>query len=247
LPEEVLSVATPATTVDSQYIDFGRAFQFFFEDPEWVKKTVMGSLFVLLTMVLIGAPFLAGYGMAVMRRTARGEARPLPEWDDYGKYFMDGLQVIGLYLCYFVAALLIPGAIGCLSALVGGAAGGDSGGGLAGMGIMFAYVLLFIFMLPLAVYFPAAFIRMTVLERFSAGFEIRENIELIKRAPGNYFIALAIYFVTQFIANIAIYLCCLPYFPAAFWALCVGTWAMGEVVRRDSVLGGQAGYAAVFA
>ena len=86
-----------------------------------------------------------------------------------------------------------------------------------------------------------------MLGRFSAGFEVRENIELIKRAPGNYFIAIAIYLVTTFIAQFAIYLCCLPYFPAAFWALCVAVWALGEVVRRDPVLGGQTGYAQVFA
>jgi hypothetical protein len=239
-------VATPANPVESQYVDFGRAFQFFFEDPEWQKKTLMGSLFVLLTIVLIGAPFLAGYGMQVLRRTARAEAYPLPEWDDYGKYFMDGLQLIGMYLCYFFAAMLIPGAIGCLSAVVGGAAG-DSGGSIAGLGIMFAYLMVFLIMLPLSVYLPAAFMRMTMLERFSAAFEFRENIELIKRQPGNYFIAIAIYLVTQFIANFAMYLCCLPYFPAAFWALCVGMWAMGDVVRRDPVLGGQTGYAQVFA
>ena len=47
---------------------------------------------------------------------------------------------------------------------------------------------------------------MTVLERFSAGFEVRENIELIKRGPGNYFIALAIYLVTGLIAQV----CLLP-------------------------------------
>jgi uncharacterized protein DUF4013 len=239
-------VATPATPVESQYIDFGRAFQFFFEDPEWQKKALMGSLFVLLSILLIGIPFFVGYGMEVMRRAARGEAYPLPEWTEYGKYFMDGLQVIGLYLVYFIAAMLIPATVGCLAAVVGGAAG-DRGGGLAGMGIMFAYILMFIFVLPLGLYFPAAMIRMTMLGRFSAGFEFRENIELIKRGPGNYFIALAIYVIGHFIANFAIYLCCLPYFPAAFWALCMGMWAMGEVARRDPVLGGQTGYAQVFA
>lgn len=239
-------MATPATPVETQYIDFGRAFQFFFEDPEWQKKTLMGSLMVLASLILIGIPFFVGYGMEVLRRSARGEAYPLPEWSDYGKYFMDGLQVIGLYLVYFVGAMLIPGAVGCLAAVVGGAAG-DRGGGVAGLGIMLAYFLMFVFLLPLAIYFPAALMRMTVLGRFSAGFEFRENIDLIKRGPGNYFIALGIYLVGHFIANIAIYLCCLPYFPAAFWALCMGMWAMGEVVRRDPVLGGRSGYAQVFA
>lgn len=240
-------MATPATPVETQYIDFGRAFQFFFEDPEWQKKTLMGSLFALLTMVIVGAPFLAGYGMAVLRRTARGEALPLPEWDDYGKLFMDGLQTIGLYLVHIVGALLIPGAIGCIAAVVGSAAGGDAGGGLAGLGMMVAILLVMVLVLPVLVYFPAAYIRMTVLERFSAGFEVRENIELIKRGPGNYFLALAIYLLTQLIAQVAFYACVLPGFPATFWAHAVSAWAMGEVARRDPVLGGQTGYAQVFA
>ena len=81
----------------------------------------MGSLFVLLSMILIGIPFVAGYDMAVLRKTARGDALPLPEWDDYGKFFMDGLQTIGLYLIHFFGALLVPGAIGCVAALIGGA------------------------------------------------------------------------------------------------------------------------------
>jgi hypothetical protein len=238
-------VATPANPVESQYVDFGRAFQFFFEDPEWQKKLLTGSLFALLSLLLVGLPFLAGYSMEVLRRTARGEARPLPEWDDYGKYFMDGLQMIGLYLCYFFGAMLIPGAIGCVAAVVGGAAG-DAGGALAGLGLVFAYGLMLLVTLTLAVYFPAAFVRMTVLGRFGAGFEVRENVDLIKRGPGNYFIALALYIVTQLIAG-ALFYCCIPYFPALFWSFCVVGWAMGDVVRRDPVLGGQTGYAQVFA
>ena len=57
-------MATPATPVESQYVDFGRAFQFFFEDPEWQKKTLMGSLLRPPVLILVGLPFLAGYGMA---------------------------------------------------------------------------------------------------------------------------------------------------------------------------------------
>jgi hypothetical protein len=159
---------------------------------------------------------------------------------------MDGLQLLGLSFVYSIAVMLIPLGIGCVAALVGSAAG-DRGGGVAGMGVMLAYLLMFVFMIPFGVYFPSAMMRMIVLGRFSAGFEFRENIELIKRAPGNYFIALAIYLVGNFIAQISAYLCCLPYFPVAFWALCMGMWAMGEVVRRDPVLGGQTGYAQVFA
>jgi hypothetical protein len=243
-------VATSPTPADTSYIDFGRAFQFYFEDPDWVKKTLMGSLFYLLAMLLVGLPFIAGYMVQVTRRAARGEARPLPEWEDYGQLFMDGLQVAGLYLLHILAALVLPGSIGCLFAVIGGAASGsgsDAAGGVAALGIMAAQLLFFLIMLAVMVYFPAAYIRTAITGRFSAGLEVRENIELIKRNPGNYFMAIGIYLVTNFIAQFGVIACCIGIFPAAFWSICVAGWAMGEVARRDAVLGGQSGYANVFA
>jgi hypothetical protein len=241
-------VATSPTAGETTYVDFGRAFQFYFEDPDWQKKTLMGSLFYLLALLLVGFPFVAGYAVQVTRRAARGEARPLPEWEDYGKLFMDGLQMIGLYLLHILAAFILPGSIGCLFAIIGGAASGsDAAGGVAALGMMVAQLLLFVVMLAVMVYFPAAYIRTAITGRFSAGLEVRENIELIKRSPGNYFLALAIYLVTNFIAQFGVLLCCIGFFPAAFWSLCVAGWAMGEVARRDPVLGGQSGYASVFA
>ena len=94
-------------------------------------------------------PFLAGYGMAVLRKTARGDARPLPEWDDYGKYFMDGLQMIGLYLIHFFAAMLLPGAIGCIAAARRAARPeATRGGGLAGLGMMVAILLVMLLVIP---------------------------------------------------------------------------------------------------
>jgi hypothetical protein len=241
-------VATTPQPAETTYVDFGRAFQFYFEDPDWVKKTLMGSLFYLLSVLLVGLPFIAGYVVQVTRKAARGEARPLPEWTDYGQMFMDGLQVIGLYLVHILAALVLPGSIGCVFALIGGVGSrSDAAGGVAAIGMMLAQLLLFVVMLAVMVYFPAAYIRTAVTGRFGAGLEVRENIELIKRNPGNYFLAIAIYLVTNFIAQLGVLACCIGILPAAFWSMCVAGWAMGEVARRDTVLGGQSGYASVFA
>ena len=49
----------------------------------------MGSLFYVLAMLLVGAPFIAGYVVQVTQRAARGSRGRFPEWDDYGKLFMD--------------------------------------------------------------------------------------------------------------------------------------------------------------
>jgi hypothetical protein len=241
-------VATAPTPGETTYVDFGRAFQFYFEDPEWLKKTLIGGVFYLLCAFLVGVPFIAGYVVQVTRRTARGEALPLPEWTDYGQLFSDGLQIVGLYLIHFLAAFLLPGSLGCLFAVLGSAASrSDAASGVMALGVVGAYFLFFVMLLALLLYFPSAYIRTAITGRFSAGLEVRENIELIKRNPANYLIAIAIYWVTSFIAQFGVILCIIGVFPAAFWSMCVTGWALGEVARRDPVLGGRSGYATVFA
>jgi hypothetical protein len=222
-------------------LDFGRAFQFFFEDPDWVKKLLIGGLFQLLAMILVGVPFVFGYALRVMKRTAQGDPRPLPEWDDLGGIFSEGLRGFGLYLVLFVGAMLIPGALGCVLALMGGALSSasrdsDAGGALIGMGIMMVYMLALVIGLIVAVYLPAAMARMVMYDRFSAGFEVAENIAFIKRNAVNYLLMIALYVVTSVIGQFAILLFCIGIFPAAFWGTCVTAWALGETVRRDPAM-----------
>ena len=47
---------------------------------------------------------MTGYFVRLVRNVARGDERPLPEWDDLGGIFSDGLRAVAVYLAYFVAA-----------------------------------------------------------------------------------------------------------------------------------------------
>ena len=225
-------------------LDFGRAFQFFFEDPDWVKKLLIGGGFQILGILLVGVPFLIGYFLRVVKNVARGEPRPLPEWDDLGGLFSEGLRGFGLYLVLLVGALLIPGALGCVLALMGGAlsaasrqgGGNAAGGAMVAMGFMLFYVLVILVSLAVGLYIPAAFARMTIYDRFGAGLEFAENIGFIRRNAINYLLVIVIHLVTGFIAQFAIILLCVGIFPAAFWGSCCSAWALGETVRRDPAL-----------
>src|SRR3989304_5902687 len=73
-------------------LDFGRTLGFFLQDPNWVQKLLIGSLFTILSMFLIGTVFVAGYAARIVRRAARGEPHPLPEWDALGGLFGEGLS-----------------------------------------------------------------------------------------------------------------------------------------------------------
>src|SRR5260221_12523598 len=88
-------MSTPAAPRDSPNVDFGRCFGFVLEDPDWVKKVLIGGAFVLLSMGIVGAFFVAGYWARLLRRVAAGDPRPLPEWDDLGGISSDGLKLMG--------------------------------------------------------------------------------------------------------------------------------------------------------
>jgi hypothetical protein len=219
-------------------LEFGRGFTFFFEDPDWIKKALIGGLFTLLGTLIIGTIFVAGYLVRLFRAVVRGEARPLPEWEDLGGMFMDGLKAVAAYLIVFLIAMAVPLALGCVGALAGGgiAALGEHAEPLAALSALAFfgfYILAFVAALAAAVYFPAAFTRFVLQDRIGAVLEFRENVDYIRRNLANYALALVLYLAASFAAQFGFILCCVGLFATSFWAACVAGWALGEVARRD--------------
>jgi len=101
-------------------LDFARAFRFVFDDPDWIKKVLMGSLFTLLAALLVGTVFLAGYFSRLIQRTARGERYPLPDWDDLGGLFFSGVRAVGVYSVHLLAVALPLFGVGLVVALTAG-------------------------------------------------------------------------------------------------------------------------------
>ena len=222
-------------------LDFPRGLRFTFEDPDWIKKVLIGSGMALLAVFIIGSIWLMGYFVRVVQRAARGEERPLPEWDDWGGMLGDGLKVFGIYLCYLVGALLPFIAIFVVLVVVVGAAGtarggrevSDALGGVMGLGFVGLYGVLWLVMIALMIYLPAAMTRFAMTGRFGAGFEVMENLAFIRRNLVNYALTLVLYLVVSFLAQFGIVLCCVGVLPLSFWAMCVLAWALGETVRLD--------------
>jgi hypothetical protein len=245
-PDERAPAATPSAAAG---LDLGRAFGFFFEDPDWVKKALLGGLFCLLGMFLVGSFFVAGYVLRMVQRVVRNEPRPLPEWDDLGGLFLDGARAIGLYLVYLVPLVLLPlGVLGMSALVFGGTAGlaerssqaADAMGALFGLVVFGLYALFMVAMLALSFYLPSALVRLALLGRFGAGLEWRENLAFIRRNLGPYVLALVFYLVASFVAQFGVILCCVGVFPVTFWSLAVLAFGLGQVARGDAALVRQA-------
>ncbi len=96
-------------------MDIAKALGFVFEDEDWVSKILLGAAIMLIP--IFGGFALMGYAIAVIRNVMAGEPRPLPAWDDLGRYFMDGLMfwvatlIYALPLFIFICPIVVVWAL----------------------------------------------------------------------------------------------------------------------------------------
>jgi hypothetical protein len=222
-------------------IDFGRSFTFVTEDPDWVRKILIGGVFSLACSVLVGIPFVLGYFSRTLRNVVAGEARPMPEWDDLGGLFNEGLRLTAVSLVYGLAVAVIVGVLvaAVVVPIVAVNAGHDDAsevlGLLGGLGILGLYGLGMLVYLVFAVFMPAALARSALRGTVADGFAWREILAFVKANLGNYLITLVIYLLASFLAQFGFFLCCVGVFPAAFWSYMVLAAALGQTVRLSSV------------
>jgi hypothetical protein len=230
------------TPVPSGSVDFGRCFTFLTQDPDWIRKVLLGGLCVLLCPILVGIPFLLGYWGRTLKRAAAAEAHPLADWDDLGGLFSEGLPLLGVYLVYTLGVFAAVAALGCVILIPLGAFGrlADSDGGpraalgaLGALGMLGLYGCIMVVSLALALYLPAALTRTVFRGGFSEGLAWRANFAFIHANLGNYLLSLVIYLLAGFIAQFGVLLCCVGVFPATFWAYSVLGVALGETVRLN--------------
>ncbi len=222
-------------------LDFGRCFTVVTEDPEWVKKLLIGGLFVALSMVLVGWPFLLGYFARTPRNVAAGVERPLPEWDDLGGLFSEGLRLTAVYLLHLLGVMAVVAALGCLAMLPVMALGslrshGDAAqaaGALSSLGIVVVYGVFLLFSLALGIYVPSALVRVAMLGGIAEGFAWRQNLDFIRANLCNYALSLVVGIVGGLIAQVGALLCCVGVFPAAFWGNVAVATALGQTVRLN--------------
>lgn len=217
-------------------LDFGRSFTFTTEDPDWLKKILIGGAFALACSVLVGVPFVLGYTARTLRRAAAGTYAPLPEWDDLGGIFREGLRLTAVYLLHMLGvaavAMLFVGFLLLPVLLSGGRRDPmEALGPIGALLVVALYGLILVVALATAVYLPAAMVRAALADTVAAGFEWRQNVEFIRANLANYALALVSYLVAGFVAQFGVLLCCVGVFPAAFWSYLVLAVALGQTVR----------------
>ncbi len=210
--------------------DFARPFTFTFEDPRWVQKILLGGLFMLASVFIIGAFFVYGYMARLVRNVIGGVTHPLPEWDDLGEYFSEGLRIFCVVLIYCLPILALV-LIFMVPSIVAQASDNDVlrnvGGGMAAC----VWCLIFPLSLALAIWLPGALLFTVVERRFGAGFEFGQIAAFIKGNIGNYLLAFVVWLVVRMIVPFGMILLCVGILFTSFWSLVVASYAFAETWR----------------
>jgi hypothetical protein len=217
-------------------MDIGKSFTYIMEDPNWIMKILIGGLVSLVPIVNFAA---LGYMVTVLKNVADGQPQPLPEWGNFGEYFMKGLYVLVGALVYIAPILILYCCMMVIPIVLGGAgsaAGRDTGSALAGVGSIISMCLgclMFLFALAMAVMFPAALTRYAVTNTLSVFWDFRGNFDLISKNLGNYIMAILIVWVAGFVASFGIILCVIGVIFTSFWSQLVGAHVYAQFWRAS--------------
>lgn len=205
-------------------MDIGRAFTFVFDDEDWIKKILIGGIVTLIPIV----NFIAiGYGLRVLRNVSRGDAKPLPEWDDWGGDFVKGALIFVAGLVYMLPIIVLS-IFGAIVTAIAADAFGDVGG-VAGLCLFGINCLSVIWGIAVGLWMPAATIRFAREEQFGAFFQFSDIWALISDNLGTYAMAILVSIIAGLVGGLGTILCVIGVIFTSFYGSIVSMHAYGQV------------------
>jgi hypothetical protein len=206
-------------------MEFGKAFTYPFEDPEWLRK--LGVVALISLIPVIGQIFLIGWMLDLTRRVVTRDATPLPEID-FGKQLVDGLKGMVVGLVYTIPIYIILAPIWII-ALLSGNIDQNTVGWLISLVSICCTGLVVIYSLFLVFIIPAAFANMVVKDSLGAAFHFGEIMALVKAAPGAYvMVLLGVIVSTGLIAPLGAAACGIGALFTATYAMAVNGHLYGQ-------------------
>jgi hypothetical protein len=214
--------------------DIARAFTFFFEDPEWIPKLAVGTLFTFLSPFFIGAILVTGYAVSLARRVREDRLPRLPQWDDIQEIFLEGLRGLAVSLAHKLPLVLLGVLV--ILALAGGVYLGQEAEEFMFLGLpaLFGgFVAVFVLAVAVLVYLPAAMVRLLQTDRVVAAFDVHANVDFIRTHLTRYSLGLLAIVLAGVVAQLGFFVFCVGIFPASFWSMCVMGYVVGELSKLD--------------
>jgi hypothetical protein len=208
-------------------MEFGKAFSFAFEDPDWLKKIAIAALVGLIPVV--GQFVLIGWALETARRVIRQDPTPLADLD-FGSQLGLGFKSFLVGLVYAIPALLIYLPMFAIPFVLG-----DSSNDTTGIVITLVMVccggLMALYALVMVVVIPAAQANLLATGRVGAAFNFRQVFGLLRAAPGAYLIVLLGGIIGGFIASLGMVACGIGVLFTSAYAMLISAHLMGQAYR----------------
>ncbi len=179
--------------------------RFPFDDPRWQNKALIGVLLsigsiLLFPISLVLALPLSGYSLRLMKQVIQGREPSMPEWDDWGELFTDGIKawVVGFVYSLPMWAMVccFYGSFFLMFPLMAAADNARQMALAFAGGMLLFYVLIFVLMavmfvvmIPTVYFASVALTRLAATGSLNSAFALGEVIRLGRKGFPNYLLA----------------------------------------------------------
>lgn len=178
-------------------MDIERAIKFPLDDKDWLKKLLIGGVLNIIPIINM-ATF--GYTLQAGKNIIDGQEAPLPEWSEFGSYFVKGLMAFVAILIYSLPII----AVSCLSGILDGALASSGGYPRTTMAVVALCFGIFGSIYGLLVQFvaPAALTQYMLTDEFGVFFRFGDIWAYIRANIGDYVVAFLLLIVISVVASL---------------------------------------------
>ncbi|HWQ15937.1 MAG TPA: DUF4013 domain-containing protein [Roseiflexaceae bacterium] len=212
-------------------MDIGRAFSFVTKDESWVTKVLLGGLITLIP--ILGTLATYGYSYKLARNVARGQERPLPDWNEFGDILTRGLMGIVIQIVYTLPVILLYFIV--IFATAGAAAATMDAEGEGGAGALIGlclFPLLFLAAIACGLAALAAIARYLATDEFGEAFKFGEVFASLRNNIGPFVMLIVTAIAAGIVASLGIFACGIGVLFTAFYAQLVIGHALGQLIAQ---------------
>jgi hypothetical protein len=212
-------------------MDFGKAFSFPFEDPDWIKKILLAALISLIPIV--GQIYLVGWTLEVARRVIRQYSRLLPDVD-FSESLILGFKSFVISFVYSLPAIILATPIWLVPVIAGSGSNNDTMSALATVVAVCCGGLIAIYGILLLLLIPVAHGNFLATGELSAAFHLNEILKLFRAAPGAYLLVVLGQLIAGFIAPLGTIACGVGALVTAAYSLLMVSHLYGQAYNEAS-------------
>jgi hypothetical protein len=213
-------------------MDIGKAITFPADDEKWFTKLIIGAIVTAIPIVNFA---WMGYMIDILRNVMAGYDKPLPEWDDFGQKFLEGLLLWLASVIYGIPAFILM----CIPAVMLGGGGAATEGAdfqetvlgiFTGVGALFG-CLIILYTLLVSFYFPAVTVNFARKGNFGSCFEFSTIFGIVSADLGKYITAWLVAIIAGIVLGfvIGVVSVALGILPCIGWILALIFSAIGGV------------------